>query len=296
VSNSRLVPSGSEALFQCSNLPARRPIHGKNAFAGEIDAMNYAFVREGVISRHQVLSPAMPAPQARGRCALVIMTKAPRAGYVKTRLSPPLTPTQAAALNVCFLRDISCSIEQAGPPGQGIACYTPVGQEDDYCEVLPSSFQLLAQCEGNIGQRLTGAIEDLLTMGFASVCLINSDSPTVPASSFQRAIEILCEPNESVVLGPSDDGGYYLIGMKKLYRRLFEQITWSTEKVFAQTLQRASEIQVKVRFLPAAYDVDDRDALERLCRDLLGPNKSNASKAPATGEFLQRWMAGLVPS
>ncbi|HEY2713147.1 MAG TPA: TIGR04282 family arsenosugar biosynthesis glycosyltransferase [Chthoniobacterales bacterium] len=234
--------------------------------------------------------------QASGRCGLAIMTKAPRAGYVKTRLSPPLTLPQAAGLNVCFLRDIACSIEKAGPPGQGIACYTPVGQEDAYCEVLPSSFHLIPQHEGKFGQRLTGAIEDLLTIGFASVCLINSDSPILPASSFRRAIEILCEPGDSVVLGPSDDGGYYLIGMKKLYRRLFEQITWSTEKVFAQTLQRASEIQVEVRLLPTAYDVDDRDALDRLCQDLLGPNEANPSQAPATREFLQRWMAGLVPS
>jgi rSAM/selenodomain-associated transferase 1 len=253
-------------------------------------------VQKGMIGRHQVLSPAIPVAQAVGRCALAIMTKAPRAGCVKTRLSPPLTPIQAAALNVCFLRDIAGSIEHTGPQGQGIACYTPVGQEDAYHGVLPASFQLIAQREGNFGQRLAGAIEDLFRVGFASVCLINSDSPTVPASSFQRAIDILCEPNDSLVLGPSDDGGYYLIGMKRLYRRLFEQIAWSTEKVFAQTLQRASEIQVEVRLLPTAYDVDDRDALNRLYQDLLGANEPDLSTAPATREFLQRWTADVVRS
>ncbi len=96
-----------------------------------------------------------------------------------TTISPPLTPNQAAALNVCFLRDISCSIEQAGPLGQGIACYTPVGQEDAYDAVLPASFQLIAQREGNFSQRLAGAIEDLLRVGFASVCFGSIlDSPT----------------------------------------------------------------------------------------------------------------------
>ena len=249
-----------------------------------------------MIGRHQVLSPDIPVAQAVGRCALVIMTKAPRAGCVKTRLSPPLTPTQAAALNVCFLRDIACSIEHTGPPGQGIACYTPVGQEDAYRGVLPASFQLIAQREGNIGQRLAGAIEDLLRVGFASVCLIISDRVVLRLFIFQRAIEILCEPNDLVVLGPSDDGGYYLIGMKRLYRRLFEQITWSTEKVFVQTLQRASEIQVEVRLLPPAYDVDDGYALNRLYQDLLGANEPDPLTAPATCEFLQRWMAGVVPS
>jgi hypothetical protein len=193
------------------------------------------------------------------------------------------------------LQDISRAIQEAGPPGQGIACYTPIGEENVYSSILPGSFLLIAQREGNFGERLIGAIDDLLAVGFASVCLINSDSPIVPPMSFRRAVEILSRPNDSVVLGPSDDGGYYLIGMKRLHRQLFEEISWSTEKVFDQTLQRASEISVETEFLPASYDVDDRDTLERLRQDLLGSNDSDRVRAPATREFLGQWLAGLLP-
>ena len=222
------------------------------------------------------------------------MTKAPRAGLVKTRLTPPLTPAEAAAINACFLRDIAASIVQAHPAGMGIACYTPVGAEEAYRDILPESFQLIAQREGDFGQRLVGAMEDLFAVGFTAVCLINSDSPTVPESTFRTAVEILSRPNDCVVLGPSDDGGYYLIGMKTLHRRLFEEITWSTESVLTQTLERAAEIDLEVRLLPPAYDVDDRAAFDRLRRDLLGPNDRGDSRAPATRRFLQGWVAGSV--
>ncbi|MGI8890681.1 MAG: TIGR04282 family arsenosugar biosynthesis glycosyltransferase, partial [Chthoniobacterales bacterium] len=144
------------------------------------------------------------------------MTKAPRSGKVKTRLSPPLSPDEAASLNICFLRDLSLAIKSAGAPAQGVACYTPIGEEEIYASILPSDFQLIAQRDGLFGERLCGAVEDLLTAGFGSVGLINSDSPTVPAEVFAEAARVLSESTEKVVLGPTDDGGYYLIGMKRL--------------------------------------------------------------------------------
>ena len=137
-------------------------------------------------------------------------------------------------------------------------------------------------------QRLIGAIEDLLALGFASVCLINSDSPTAPISVFAEAARVLSSPDEKVVLGPSDDGGYYLIGMRKLHARLFEEIDWSTDRVRAQTGERAAEIGLAVRLLPDCYDVDDDKSLHRLCDELLGPNQAvDPEIAPATRQFLR---------
>ena len=215
------------------------------------------------------------------------MTKAPRAGQVKTRLNPPLTAEEAATLNGCFLRDISATIAKVGDGVRGIGCFTPATAAETYGNIFPGEFQLLAQREGNLTQRLIGAIEDLIALGFASVCLINSDSPTAPVSVFAEAARLLSSPEEKVVLGPSDDGGYYLIGMRKLHARLFEEIDWSTDRVRAQTGERAAEIGLAVRLLPACYDVDDHKSLHRLCDDLLGPNQSvDPEIAPATRQFL----------
>lgn len=240
----------------------------------------------------RVLHPRESVPDAKNRYALAIMTKAPRAGRVKTRLTPPLTAEEAAELNICFLRDISAAIARAGDHATGIACYTPAGSEEVYREILPAEFQLIAQRNGDFGQRLAGAIEDLLVVGFAAVCLINSDSPTVPASVFAQAADLLSSPDKEIWLGPSDDGGYYLIGMKKLYPEFFQGIDWSTDRVLGQTLECAAHTGLEVHLLPASYDVDDHTTLHRLCDDLLGPNESeNSEIAPATREFLRQIVA-----
>ena len=220
------------------------------------------------------------------------MTKAPRAGQVKTRLTPPLSAEEAAALNICFLRDISAAIAKVGGSARGIVCFTPVGTEETYRDIFPAEFQLRAQRDGDLSQRLVGAIEDLIALGFTSVCLINSDSPTAPASVFAEAARVLSSPKERVVIGPSDDGGYYLIGIRKPQPRLFEAIDWSTDRVRAQTLERAAEIGLGVHLLPSCYDVDDRRTLHRLCDDLLNPNAvKDPEIAPATREFLRNIVA-----
>jgi rSAM/selenodomain-associated transferase 1 len=223
------------------------------------------------------------------------MTKAPRAGAVKTRLQPPLTAVEAAALNVCFLRDIAAAITEASSStdrpviARGVGVFTPPGSEADYEEILPAEFNLLLQRETDFGERLTFATEDLFRVGFESCCLINSDSPTVTAEAFRTAARSLhASDDRHLVLGPSDDGGYYLIGMKKLHRRVFESIDWSTDRVFEQTIQRAREIDLEVETLPTFFDVDDRATLRRLCEELFEANQQNA---PATKEFLEQLIA-----
>ena len=243
----------------------------------------------------RVLDPTVLDRAARGVCALAVMTKAPQAGRVKTRLVPPLTPEEAAELNKCFLRDtaaaisIACSRRTAGSEGataaRGIAVYTPVGAESAYTEILPAGFSLLPQRGDKFGERLYFAVEDLFRCGFETVCLIDSDSPTVPAENLAEAVELLSTHEDRVVLGPSDDGGYYLIGVKQPHRRLFEQIDWSTERVLDQTIQRAAAIRLEVKLLPTGYDVDDSASLRRLCDELLADARS-ADIAPCTREFL----------
>lgn len=223
---------------------------------------------------HRILDPATPAQVPAGSCALAVMTKAPRAGRVKTRLTPPLSPTEAAELNICFLRDTAAVIEEVAAQGKarGIGVYTPAGAEDAYQGILPPDFDLVLQRGEGFDERLICAAEDLLRIGFESVCLIDSDSPTVPASAFAQAVELLGRPGDRVVLGPSDDGGYYLIGLKKVHHEIFQEIDWSTERVLEQTIARARDVSLAVELLPTWYDVDDRLTLARLCHEFFGEN------------------------
>jgi rSAM/selenodomain-associated transferase 1 len=265
------------------------------------------------MKQFRVLDPNLPDQGGCGLCALAVMTKAPQPGRVKTRLVPPLTPEEAAELNKCFLRDTATAIssvcssrpvgdaskmqfEHAGASHSeaagsacGIAVYTPVGVESTYNDILPTAFSLLPQRGDEFGERLYFAVEDLFKCRFGSVCLIDSDSPTVPAENFAEAVELLSTIEDRVVLGPSDDGGYYLIGVKKPHRHLFDQIDWSTERVLNQTMQRATEIGIEVKLLATGYDVDDDASLRRLCNELL-TDTTSADIAPYTREFL----AGLV--
>jgi uncharacterized protein len=239
---------------------------------------------------HSVLDPRKGDRVPAGLCALAVMTKAPQAGRVKTRLTPPLSPEEAAELNICFLRDTAAAILRTANKkrGRGIAVYTPVGAEAAYTGILPVEFALVPQRREAFGERLAAATEDLLQLGFDSLCLIDSDSPTVPERVFAEAVDFLARDEDSVVLGPSDDGGYYLIGLKKLHQRVFDTIDWSTERVLEQTIEAAREINVPVHLLPTWYDVDDSATLSRLCGEFFGTNGSDESgfAAPATRGYL----------
>src|SRR5262252_4260069 len=157
------------------------------------------------MTRFRVLDPNLSERMVCGVCALAVMTKAPQAGRVKTRLVPPLTPEEAAELNKCFLRDTAAAISiacsrrpdahashsEAATAACGIAVYTPVSAESAYSDILPADFSLLPQRGDKFGDRLYFAVEDLFTCGFDSVCLIDSDSPTVPAENFAEAVGLL---------------------------------------------------------------------------------------------------------
>jgi len=246
-------------------------------------------------SPYPVLDPAHPASlektgALKDLCALAVMAKAPRPGRVKTRLSPPLTLEQTAALNVRFLRDTTENLATI-PGAAGLISYTPVGDEGMFAGLLPETFALVAQRGDGFGERLLAAAEDILAIGYGAVCLIDSDSPTVPAGAFYLAVEALARAGDRVVIGPSHDGGYYLIGMKRAHVAPFERITWSTASVYEETLERCREVGIEVVTLPMWYDVDDAATLEMLEDELLrGIEPEFAATrgygAPHTREFL----------
>jgi len=246
-----------------------------------------------------VLDPRVQEAARGDVCALAVMAKAPRAGKVKTRLAPPLTLEQSAALNKCFLRDTARNI--AGVAGGGLAagliCYTPVGDEIAFDGLLPEGFALIAQRGDGFGERLLAAAEDILACGFGAVCLIDSDSPTMPAGALQQAVEELARPGDRVVLGGSEDGGYYLIGMKQAHAAAFEKITWSTGSVYAETVGQVREAGIELVELPVWYDVDDGATLAVLEAELLeGVRPAFAEvdgyDAQATREFLMARRGG----
>jgi rSAM/selenodomain-associated transferase 1 len=228
-------------------------------------------------------------------CALAVMAKAPRAGKVKTRLAPELGFDGSAAINICFLRDTTRNIETI-EGAAGLVCYTPVGDEAAFDGLLPAGYKLIAQRGEAFGERLLAATEDILSLGYGSVCLIDSDSPTMPHEALQQAVEELAKPGDRIVLGGSDDGGYYLIGLKRVHAQVFENITWSTASVFAETLRQARSAGVEVVELPVWYDVDDAATLAVLERELVHGVRPEFAKvdgfdAQATREFLARRIA-----
>lgn len=247
---------------------------------------------------YTILKPGIRQQQFAGACALAIMAKAPRPGKVKTRLQPPLTPQQAAALNTCFLRDTAENIASVSRHAKafGLICYTPIGDEAAFDALLPPDFSLIAQRGGNFGDRLLCAAHDILSCGFNAVCLIDSDSPTMPASALHDAVEALSRPGDRIVLGPSADGGYYLIGMSRAHAAVFDRITWSTETVYAETLERVRETGLELHELPLWYDVDDAATLDLLKRELLhGERPAFASTAGFDARQTRSFLRELEP-
>lgn len=206
--------------------------------------------------------------------AIGVMAKAPRPGFSKTRLCPPLQPHQAAALSAAFLRDITENIAAAAhdAPIAGYVAYAPEGAEPLFDGHLAAGTGLLladgtplmpADVQG-FGKCLLHAIMAMLDRGHAAAVVVNSDSPTLPTGLLVRAALALGQPGERIVLGAADDGGYYLLGMKAAHTHLFADIAWSTDTVAATTRARAVQLGLDIVELPVWYDVDDAPALQRL--------------------------------
>ena len=214
-------------------------------------------------------------------CAIAVMAKAPRPGHSKTRLCPPLTPDEARDMSAAFLRDITENIRLASQQADiaGYVAYAPAGLEGLFDGILAPGTELLladgtdepAKGVEGFGRSLLHATTALFARGHSAVCVLNSDSPTLPTACLVQAAQLLAGGDQSeprVVLGPAEDGGYYLLGMTALHPQLYAGIAWSTDRVAAQTRAAAAAIGLPPHELPPWYDVDDRSALTRLITDL----------------------------
>lgn len=208
------------------------------------------------------------------------MAKAPQSGRSKTRLCPPLTPDQAAALSAAFLRDTTENIAAASGHAPIVACaaYAPAGAEALIAAHLaPGTGLVLADGSAPVpsgvegfGRCLLQAIEGMLAQGHAAACVLSSDIPTLPTRLLVEAAERLLAPGDRGVFGACDDGGYYILGLKRAHARLFADIAWSTGSVAGTTRTRAKEIGLDLVELEPWYDVDDAASLARLTTETSG--------------------------
>jgi uncharacterized protein len=219
-------------------------------------------------------------------CGIAFMAKASVPGRAKTRLVPPLTFEDAAKLNTAFLRDVadnlSLAARHAAPEAgiAGYAAYGPQGAENFFRQTLRGSIGLIGAWLPNFGDCLFHTISHILGRGHGAAVVLNADSPTLPTALLIETAQVLARPGDRAVLGPSNDGGYYLLGLKSAHRHMFDNIDWSTERVAEQTRARAREIGLEVHSLPVWYDVDDIEGLQRLHAELSGADLAGPRLAP----------------
>ena len=181
-------------------------------------------------------------------------------------------------MSAAFLRDITENIRLAAREADiaGYAAYAPAGMEELFDGILaPGTELLLADGAGEMppgvqgfGRSLLHATRALFDRGHSAVCVVNSDSPTLPTAALVTAAKALAGGADRVVMGVAEDGGYYLLGMTAPHEQLYADIAWSTERVAGQTRGAASRLGLALSELPTWYDVDDQAALRRLLADL----------------------------
>lgn len=212
--------------------------------------------------------------------ALIVVAKRPTSGQTKTRLTPPLSPDQAVSLYSCLLMDTLDLMSQVENVKHVIA-YAPDTAAPYFQHIAPN-FQLYPQHGQDLGERLHAILSQCLRQGCRQAVVMDSDSPTLPVDYLQQAFTLLDDPAVDVVLGPCDDGGYYLIGLKQPCASLFN-ITMSTATVAAETLTAAAQAGLRVALLPTWYDVDTVQEVARLQAEL---DADPTARAPRTRAWL----------
>ena len=221
--------------------------------------------------------------------AVAVMAKVPGMSLVKSRLHSVLTPALATELYRCFLLDrLDALAELSGV--SLVAAFTPAEAEGLMQELAPAGFRLVPQRGANLGERLSTLLLELLEDGHVGAIAIDSDSPTLPMAYVVEAATVLSEGRYDAVLGPCDDGGYYLIGLRSPQPELFEGIPWSTDAVFSTTIGKASSRGLSVHVLPRWFDVDTTTDLRRLHAEMTTANHG----PPRTYAFVRHlWSAGV---
>lgn len=199
------------------------------------------------------------------RSALLVFAKWPAPGRVKTRLTPVLTDEEAAQLYRAFLLDL---LEQTQALEADVILHwaegLPNGQGQPFAERVDA---MAVQQGASLGVRMRNAIDTTLNDGYDRVAIVGSDHPTLPTAFLREAFAALKRPN-SIALGPSYDGGFYLIGMNARYPQVFEDMRYSHPQVLNQTLTRIGRTNASLTVLPRWYDVDTPAALRLMLADM----------------------------
>ncbi len=193
---------------------------------------------------------------------LVVVAKQPERGTVKTRIAATIGDDRAAELYRCALHDTLALATSIADVAHAVSYNPPTDAGRRYFERAAPTFVLLPQQGAALGERLSGTFARL-TQRYSPVVSIGSDSPDLPATFIQRAFDLL-QAQADVVLGPADDGGYYLLGMCSMQPTLFERIDWSTRVVAQQTRARAAAAHLHLADLPTWHDLDTVDDLRAL--------------------------------
>jgi len=213
---------------------------------------------------------------------LVVFAKTPEPGRAKTRLAPRLSPEAAAGLARAFLLDVLAVAERV-PECDRTLCYTPRGTRDAMAALAGPVWRLRLQRGRDLGERLSHAFASRLRTPKDRVVIIGSDSPLLPQERVEEAFAAL--EQSDLVIGPCDDGGYYLIGLRRWVPALLAGIRWSTDLAFADTVTNANWLGLSRAILESHYDVDDFGGLQRLIDDL---RSSPDRRAPHTRAELVR--------
>jgi uncharacterized protein len=221
--------------------------------------------------------------------ALVVFAKAPIVGQVKTRLIGALTPEQVTELYVCFLQDTFAMMEAVQAEREQLSlvlCYTPADELEAFEAADLEGCLMLAQQGQDLGERLQNCFADLFAAGFHSIVILGADSPTLPDEIVIEAFDRLMQSG-AIVIGPSTDGGYYLVGSNQAQPELFAQINWGSETVLAQTEVRAAALKLDVSRLPEWNDVDTPADLEIMQAQIA----SGEATSPKTSKYLKKLQA-----
>lgn len=216
--------------------------------------------------------------------ALIIFAKRPVPGRVKTRLTPPLTPEEGAEIYRRMLLDTLAGAASI-PHMEKFIFYEDEPEAAPYFEGMAGEMGVFPQKGRDLGERMGNAFRDMFNMGCGRVAIIGSDSPDLPRERIAAAFELL--KDAEVVYGPCEDGGYYLVAMKRRHDGLFEGIPWSSGAVLAKSLEKAEKAGLAVALLPNWHDLDMAEDLQRA--ELLDEGNS----AVLTREFLKRMKAPI---
>lgn len=211
---------------------------------------------------------------------LLIFAKQPCPGKVKTRLTPPLSPQEAAELYRCMLFDTISKVASLSGV-EKIIFYEPSPGAGNFFQTAFSNVRCFPQEGAGLGERLANAFEKVFGLGFELAAGIGTDSPDLPIPHLEESFRLLAEDVADVIFGPATDGGYYLVAMKSFLPAVFRGIPWSTERVLEKSIDAVELSGFRVGRLPAWHDLDTADDLQTFL------SVGGSDRAPDTTRFLR---------